>query len=262
MEGAFLLRKKCKDAQVNQIEVTRDGAVLSVQLNRPDKKNAINKGMYGDLNAALTEATEDFGIRAVVLSGAGDCFTAGNDIFDFANDVPTDSSAPGFQFIQNLHNFPKPLIAAVHGRAVGIGTTALLHCDAVYAAPDTQFSMPFVTLGLVPEAGSSFLFPRLVGLARASEILLTGRTFNASEGREIGLVNSIEEDPLAAAMKTAQRIAEQPPTAVMNTKALIKSSNHGPVEAVMEAEGELFRIALQSEEAQAAFMKFMSGKGK
>lgn len=247
---------------MNEIEVTRDGAVMSIQLNRPEKKNAINKGMYMALNAALIEATQDFGVRAVVLSGAGDSFTAGNDIFDFANDVPTDSSAPGFQFIQNLHNFPKPLIAAVHGRAVGIGTTALLHCDAVYAAPDTNFSMPFVTLGLVPEAGSSFLFPRLVGHARASEIFLTGRSFGAEEGREIGLVNSIENEPLAVAMKLAHRIAEQPPTAVINTKALLKSSNHAPVEAVMEAEGELFRIALQSDEAQAAFMSFMSGKGK
>ena len=247
---------------MNEIEVTQDGAVLSIQFNRPEKKNAINNGMYASLNAALVRATQEFDIRVVVLSGAGDCFTAGNDIFDFANDIPADESAPGFQFIHNLHNFPKPLIAAVQGRAVGIGKTALLHCDAVFAAPDTKFSMPFVTLGLVPEAGSSYLFPKLVGHVRASEILLTGRTFTSDEALEIGLINRIEGDPLAEAMKVAHAIASQPPTAVMNTKALLKSGHHAAVEAVMNAEGELFRIALQSDEAQAAFMNFLSGKAK
>ena len=247
---------------VSEIQVTQDGPVLSIRLNRPEKKNAINKSMYAQLNAAFLRATQEFDIRAVVLSGEGDSFTAGNDLFDFANDIPTDDSAPGFQFIHNLHNFPKPLIAAVHGRAVGIGTTALLHCDAAVAAPDTQFSMPFVSLGLVPEAGSTFLFPRLVGQIRAAEILLTGRTFGADEAKEIGLINSVSSDPYVEAMKLAQRIAAQPPTAVMNTKALLKSGNHAQVEAVMRAEGELFRIALQSEEAQAAFMAFFSGKGK
>jgi enoyl-CoA hydratase/carnithine racemase len=250
---------------MSEVVVTRvgeNGSVLSVQLNRPEKKNAINKGMYVSLNEALVSATQDFDIRAVVLSGAGDSFTAGNDIFDFANDVPTDDSAPGFQFIKNLHAFPKPLIAAVQGRAVGIGTTALLHCDAVFAASNTQFSMPFVTLGLVPEAGSSFLFPKLVGHQRAAEILLTGRTFMANEAVELGLVNRISDDPLQSAVDTANAIAAQPPTAVINTKALLKSANHASVEAVMQAEGELFRIALQSEEAQAAFMKFLSGKAK
>jgi enoyl-CoA hydratase/carnithine racemase len=247
---------------VNEIQVTQEGAVLSIRLNRPQKKNAINKAMYAALNEALVRATQEFEIRAVVLSGEGDSFTAGNDLFDFANDIPTDDSAPGFQFIHNLHNFPKPLIAAVHGSAVGIGTTALLHCDVVYAGVDTKFAMPFVSLGLVPEAGSSFLFPRLVGHVRASEILLTGRTFNEEEAKEIGLINDIVLDPYMVAMKTAQRIASQPPTAVINTKALLKSGNHEHVEAVMRAEGELFRIALESEEAQSAFMAFFSGKGK
>lgn len=247
---------------MNEIQVTQEGAVLSIRLNRPEKKNAINKSMYTQLNAAFVQATQEFDIRAVLLSGERDSFTAGNDLMDFANDIPTDDSAPGFQFIHNLHNFPKPLIAAVHGRAVGIGTTALLHCDAAVAAPNTQFSMPFVSLGLVPEAGSTFLFPRLVGQLRAAEILLTGRTFGADEAKEIGLINSIATDPYAEAMKIAQQIAAQPPTAVMNTKALLKSGNHAQVEAVMRAEGELFRIALQSEEAQAAFMAFFSGKGK
>jgi enoyl-CoA hydratase/carnithine racemase len=175
--------------------------------------------MYTALTEALISATQDFSVRAVVISGAGTSFTAGNDIFDFANDIPTDSSAPGFQFIKNLHDFPKPLIAAVQGSAVGIGTTLLLHCDAAYASSDATFVMPFVTLGLVPEAGSSFLFPRLVGHQRASEILLTGRAILADEAAEIGLINRVVADPLATAMETAQRIASQPPTAVINTRA-------------------------------------------
>jgi enoyl-CoA hydratase/carnithine racemase len=247
---------------VNEIQVAQEGAVLSLRLNRPEKKNAINKAMYAALNDALVRATQAFDIRAVVLSGEGDSFTAGNDLFDFANDIPTDDSAPGFQFIHNLHNFPKPLIAAVHGSAVGIGTTALLHCDVVYAGIGTKFAMPFVSLGLVPEAGSSFLLPRVMGHVRAAEILLTGRTFNEEEAKEIGLINDIVTDPYEVAMNTAARIAAQPPTAVINTKALLKSANHEHVEAVMRAEGELFRIALQSDEAQAAFMAFFSGKAK
>lgn len=247
---------------MHEIDITQDGAVLSVKLNRPEKKNAISKGMYIALNEALIRATQEFDIRVVVISGEGESFTAGNDIFDFANDVPSDGSAPGFQFIKNLHNFPKPLIAAVQGNAVGIGTTMLLHCDVVYASDTAKFKMPFVTLGVVPEAGSSFLFPRLVGHARASEIFLTGRSFDAAEAVELGVVNKVVADPLAEAMKTAHLIAEQPPTSVINTKALLKSSNHAAVEAVMDAEGELFRIALQSDEAQAAFMKFLSGEGK
>jgi enoyl-CoA hydratase/carnithine racemase len=165
---------------VQEIEVVQDGAVLSVKFNRPEKKNAINTGMYVALNQALIQATQEFDIRVVVISGAGESFTAGNDISDFAHDAPTDGTAPGFQFIQNLHNFPKPLIAAVQGNAVGIGTTLLLHCDVAYASVTAKFSMPFVTLGVVPEAGSSFLFPRLVGHARASEIFLTGRSFDAA----------------------------------------------------------------------------------
>ena len=240
---------------------TQDG-VTHLRLNRPEKKNAINKAMYIALNLALREAMDDFSVRAVVISGEGGTFTAGNDIFDFANDIPADDSAPGFQFIKALHNFTKPLIAAVEGNAVGIGTTMLLHCDAVYSTPDAKFSMPFVNLGVVPEAGSSLLFPRLVGHVRASEILLTGRSFLGEEAHQMGLVNKLSSNPISDALSTAARIAEQPPNSVINTKALIKSAHHASVEAVMNAEGELFRMALQSEEAQSAFMKFLSGGNK
>ena len=134
------------------------GNTLILTFDRPAKKNAITSAMYQELTASLNEAAGDFEVRTVILTGAGETFTAGNDIFDFMNEPAKDESAPGFQFLAALHNFPKPLISAVQGSAVGIGTTALLHCDLVYAALDAKFQMPFVNLGLVPEAGSSLLF--------------------------------------------------------------------------------------------------------
>ena len=218
--------------------------------------------MYQSLGTKINEAAADFGIRAVVISSEGDSFTAGNDINDFANNPQMDEGSPVFNFLFAIHNFPKPLIAAVHGRAVGIGTTMLMHCDIVTANPNTIFSMPFVSLGLVAEGGSSYLFPRLVGHAKAAEILLTGRNFSADEALQMGLINSIAEDQLKAAMKFAQELAEQPPTAVINTKALLKSGSHEALNQVMRAEGELFRMAMDSDEAQQAFMNFLLKKSK
>jgi enoyl-CoA hydratase/carnithine racemase len=138
----------------------------------------------------------------------------------------------------------------------------LMHCDIVTANPNTVFSMPFVSLGLVAEGGSSYLFPRLVGHAKASEILLTGRNFTADEALQMGLINEISEDSFGAAMKFANTLAEQPPTAVINTKALLKSGSHEAINQVMRAEGELFRMAIDSDEAQQAFMNFLMKKNK
>ena len=235
-------------------------AVRTITLNRPEKKNALTPGMYTIMAKALNEAAGDFAIRAVVITGAGSAFTGGNDISDFLETPPTGPDSPVFHFLYALHDFPKPLIAAVHGNAVGIGTTALLHCDIVVAAPDSKFQMPFVNLGLVPEAGSSLLFPKLVGHAKASEIFLTGRSFGAEEALGMGLVNKVSPDYLADAITMAEAMAAQPPTAVINTKALLKSGHHQAVSMVMEAEGELFRIALESDEAQIAFMNFLNKK--
>ena len=218
--------------------------------------------MYQRLADKINEAAGDFSIRAVVINSNGDSFTAGNDINDFANDPQMDEGSPVFNFLFAIHNFPKPLIASVKGSAVGIGTTMLMHCDLVTANPDTQFSMPFVSLGLVAEGGSSYNFPRLVGHAKASEILLTGRTFSATEALEMGLINQVAKDELSAAMTFANEIAEQPPTAVINTKALLKSGSHEALNQVMKAEGILFKIAAQSDEAQIAFMNFLSKKSK
>ncbi|CAB4887262.1 unannotated protein [freshwater metagenome] len=249
-------------SELSNISLDRQGSTLILTLDRPTKKNAITSAMYQALTAALDSATGDFAIRTVILTGAGDTFTAGNDVMDFLNEPVKDQNAPVFQFLTALHNFPKPLIAAVQGSAIGIGTTALLHCDLAYASFNTTFQMPFVNLGLVPEAGSTLLFPRLVGHAKASEIFLTGRTFGAQEALEMGLINQISDSPLEAALKVAEAIGEQPPTSVINTKALLKSRDHLAVEQVMAVEGELFRIALESDEAQIAFMKFLEKKGK
>jgi enoyl-CoA hydratase/carnithine racemase len=247
---------------MSQILSEQIGAVLLLKLNRPEKKNALTQEMYQTLATKINEAAGDFAIRCVVISSEGDSFTAGNDINDFANNPQMDEGSPVFNFLFAIHNFPKPLIAAVQGRAVGIGTTMLMHCDIVTANPNSIFSMPFVSLGLVAEGGSSYLFPRLVGHAKASEILLTGRSFTAEEALQMGLINQVSSDHLSAAMKFAQELAEQPPTAVINTKALLKSGSHEALNQVMRAEGELFRMAMDSDEAQEAFMNFLMKKSK
>ena len=240
----------------------QEGNILVLSFNRPAKMNALTRSMYAGLATGLNEAAGDFGIRAVILTSEDQHFTAGNDISDFMNNPPTSESSEVSQFLESLLNFPKPLIAAVKGNAVGVGTTMLLHCDVVVASPSAKFSMPFASLGLVPEAGSSFLFPQLVGYQRAARIFMTGESFDAPSALEMGLVTSIENDPVNEAMKIAQQIAEQPPQAIINTKALLKAKSHDAVAAVMKAEFEIFAMSLQSEEAMEAFMKFMSKKGK
>jgi enoyl-CoA hydratase/carnithine racemase len=247
---------------VSEILSRQEGNILVLSFNRPEKMNALTRSMYAGLAKGLNEAAGDFGIRAVIITSESQHFTAGNDISDFMDNPPTSDSSEVSQFLESLLNFPKPLIAAVKGNAVGVGTTMLLHCDVVVASPAAKFSMPFASLGLVPEAGSSFLFPQLVGYQRAARIFMTGESFDAPMAVEMGLATSIENDPMAQAMKIAQQIADQPPQAIINTKALLKARSHDAVAAVMKAEFEIFAMALQSDEAMEAFMKFMSKKGK
>ncbi|CAB4371238.1 MAG: enoyl-CoA hydratase [Actinobacteria bacterium] len=247
---------------MSEILTTTEQQILTISVNRPAKMNALTRDMYSGLANALNEAAGDFGIRAVILTSEGDHFTAGNDIGDFMSNPPTSSDSDVAKFLAALLDFPKPLLAAVKGNAVGVGTTMLLHCDVVVASPLAKFSMPFTSLGLVPEAGSSYLFPRLVGYQRAAQIFMTGDAFGAEEAKEMGLVAQIESDPISAATTIAKHIAQQPPQAIINTKALLKSGSHDAVAAVMRAEFELFSLALQSEEAMEAFMKFMAKKGK
>ena len=244
------------------IEHELQGAILILKLNRPEKQNALTREMYQDLANAINEAHGDFGIRSVVITTTSGHFTAGNDLFDFLNEPPIEPGSPVMNFLEAVHNFAKPLIAAVTGNAVGIGTTMLFHCDYVTAHPNSRFSMPFVSLGLVPEAGSSLLFPRLVGHQIASQVFLSGEPFDANVAKSFGLVAEISESPLEIAMTFANKVAAQPPNAVIQTKALLKSELHEKVAAVMRAEGELFQMALQSDEAREAFMAFLAKRGK
>lgn len=247
---------------MTEITTTRHGQTLEISFNRPEKMNAITRAMYAGLASNLNEAAGDFGVRCVVITSQGDHFTSGNDIGDFMSNPPTESDSDVAKFLGALLEFPKPLLAAVKGNAIGVGTTMLLHCDVVVAGPTAQFSMPFTSLGLVPEAGSSMLFPQLVGHQRAAKIFLTGESFSASDAKEMGLVGEVADDPRAKALEIAEKIAQQPPQAVINTKALMKAGKHDATAAVMRAEFEIFALALQSEEAAEAFMKFMSKRGK
>ena len=245
---------------MSNITTTRLDGVLTISLNRPEKMNALTRDMYADLARSLNEAAGDFAVRVVILTSEGAHFTAGNDIKDFLELPPTSEDSTVKLFLDTILEFPKPLLAAVKGNAIGVGTTMLLHCDVVVADPLTSFSMPFVSLGLVPEAGSSLLFPALVGYQRAAKIFMTGESFSADDAKEMGLVAEISSDSYATALKIAQQIAAQPPTAIINTKALIKASKHDAVAVVMKAEFELFAMALTSDEAMEAFMNFMAKK--
>lgn len=247
---------------MSEVLSSLDGQILTLTLNRPEKQNAITREMYQTLASAINEANGDFGVRAVLITSSSQHFTAGNDLFDFLNTPPLEEGSPVMNFLGAIHNLSKPLLAAVSGNAVGIGTTMLFHCDVVIAASNTKFSMPFVNLGLVPEAGSSLLFPRLVGHQRASKVFLTGEPFGSEDALTMGLIAEISETPLEIAKSIAGKIAAQPPNAVIQTKALLKSELHEKVSAVMRAEGELFQMALQSDEAREAFMNFLSKKGK
>jgi len=247
---------------MSHILTSTDGPILTISFNRPEKMNAVTRDMYAALTQALEEAAGDFAIRAVIIGCQGDHFTAGNDISDFMNNPPTAEDSAVARFLASLLNFPKPLIAAVKGNAVGVGTTMLLHCDLVFAQPQASLSMPFVSLGLVPEAGSTYLFPQLVGHQRAAKVWFTGEPFSAHEAHEMGLVTEVCDDVDSKAREYAEKIAKQPPQAIINTKALMKARMHDPVAAVMRAEFEIFAMALQSEEAADAFMNFLSKRSK
>jgi enoyl-CoA hydratase/carnithine racemase len=242
----------------DQILVSRADGVCEVQLNRPEKRNALTLAMYGAIIDALNEARADDSIRVVLVSGAGASFTAGNDLNDFINQGDFTESNNAVRFLDTLRSFRKVLVAAVHGQTVGIGVTALLHCDLVVAARSTQMSMPFVKLGLVPEAGSSLLLPRLVGHQRAAELLLLGRAFDAAEALQMGLVNRVTEDAslMDEARKLARTVAQQPPGALLAAKRLMRSETG--LGARMQEELEAFRAQVGSEEFKAAVLAFFA----
>jgi enoyl-CoA hydratase/carnithine racemase len=244
---------------MSDIATSRDGSVLTIAFNRPAKKNAITAAMYQAMADALKEADADPGVRVVLFEGGADIYTAGNDLEDFLNHPPAANDSPVFQFLYNLSHAKKPLIAAVAGAAVGIGTTMLLHCDAVYAADNARFALPFASLGLCPEAASSLLLPALAGYQRAAEKLMFGEPFDVNEAREMGLVNKVlpATELAAFARGRAQKLAALPAGAVRTTKALMKGAHQKATEAQMSDEGTHFRKMLASPEAKEAFSAFL-----
>jgi enoyl-CoA hydratase/carnithine racemase len=242
--------------------VTDDGPIRLVRLNRPAKKNALTGEMFDALTAALEGAAAG-DIRCVVLAGGLGAFCAGADLQDFRDAAQHDGLRPqAKRFLHCLAEAGKPLVAAVQGIAVGIGTTMLLHCDYVVAADDARFTTPFVHLGLVPEAGSSLLGPRLMGTRRAFELLVMGRPFDAATARSVGLVNAVvaAAQVEAEAMKAAREIAALPAEAVAVSRRLIRGSTEEIVRRIDE-ETEIYRTRLQSPEARAAFAAFFARKG-
>ena len=234
--------------------------VTTITLNRVDKKNSITAAMYAAMADALDAAAADPAVRAVVIQGHESIFSAGNDIGDFLNGPPATPESPVFRFLRGISTFPKPVVASVCGPAVGIGTTMLLHCDLVYAGDNAAFSMPFVNLGLCPEAASSFLAPQLMGYARAAEALLLGEPFMAETALEMCLVNRIvpPAEANALAQRQAQKLAAKPLSSLVETKRLMKKGQASVVAERMAEEGVSFGRMLKEPAAREAFGAFMA----
>src|SRR6266481_485282 len=245
---------------MNDIIAEHSGNILRIQLNRPDKKNAMTSSMYITMAEFLEDAAKDDQIRVALWHAAGDSFCAGNDLEDFMKNPPAPGESPQSRLIYALINFEKPLVAAVQGAAIGGGTTMLAHCDFVYAGESAKFQLPFVNLALVPEFGSSCLLPLSFGYVRAAELILLGQSFGALRAAELGLVTSVVPDQklLATATETAQTLAEKPAGAVQACKRLMKAAFRDQLEQAVKLENQVFADRVRSEEAKAAFRAFFA----
>jgi enoyl-CoA hydratase/carnithine racemase len=241
------------------ISSTRDGAIARIAFDRVEKRNAITAAMYQQMADAVVAAEQDPAVRVILFEGREGIFTAGNDLEDFLQAPPLDMDAPVFQFMRALSGAAKPVLAAVAGPAVGIGTTMLLHCDLVYAADNTRFALPFAQLGLCPEFGSSLLLPRVAGYQRAAEKLLFGEPFSAAEALEMGLVNKVL--PLAElqgyAVQRAATLAALPASSLQQTKRLMKAGLARELPEVIAQEAQTFSQMLRAPEARQAFQAFL-----
>jgi enoyl-CoA hydratase/carnithine racemase len=249
-------------AQKQNVRIEREGAVLCVTFDRPEKKNALTGAMYLAATQALHDADRDPSIGAIVFAGSGGMFTAGNDIADFLEAREEAEEFPAFTFIKTLAACETPLVAAIGGIAIGIGATLMLHCDLVYVAPGTVFRLPFVDLGLVPEAASSLLLSRRIGSARAAEFLLLGEAFGTEEALRLGLANDIvpASELRGFAIERAGRLAAKPRAALAATRRLMRGEGQ-EIQARIAEEARLFSIAMRSDEARAAFAAFL-GRGR
>lgn len=236
----------------SKILVEQHDGVLTIQINRPEKKNALTQSMYQDLNHALDELSKNPEIFVCVIFGSQGNFTSGNDLQDFIQCQTPDDLKDVTQFLSRTAQISKPLIAAVEGFAVGIGTTLLAHCDLVYASKDARFQTPFVNLGLSPEAGSSLLFPKLMGYQRAAECLLLGEPFSCDKAYELGLVTQIiDPNPIEFAMQQARTLEKQPHQALLTAKQLLRHHDAQALCATIERENNALFGLLNSEEAKA-----------
>jgi enoyl-CoA hydratase/carnithine racemase len=242
----------------NAIITEISGRILSIKINRPQKKNALTRAMYAAMAEALDRADEDSGIRVVFLQGSADCFTAGNDLKDFQAFRQDGNNKDVTHFLSTISRAKKPIVAAVGGVAVGVGTTMLLHCDLVYAGESAKFILPFAALGLCPEAASSFLLPKLVGQKRASELLMLGEPFSAAKALEFGLVNAVYADAefIDKGYLQAKKLVQQPPASLRITKALLKRPDLQKIAETMAVEREHFSERLNSGESDEAFLAF------
>ncbi len=248
-------------AMMGDIIVQDEGAVRTIRMNRPEKKNALTQPMYAEMTRALDEARTSSAIRCIILAGGENAFCAGSDIGDFQKRAESGLESVTVDFLRALVRNEKPLVAAVAGAAVGIGTTMLLHCDHVVAAAGATFATPFLKLGLIPEAASSLLAPQRMGHARAFSLLVMGRPLSAADAREAGIVNTVVDAAAvdATARAAAQEIAALPPNAVMLTRRLMRSDT-GSIAERVEIEVEHFKERLKSDEARAAFAAFFARK--
>ncbi|MDA8427848.1 MAG: enoyl-CoA hydratase [Geobacteraceae bacterium] len=233
--------------------------ILTLRINRPEKKNALNLAMYQALADGLRQADGDAAVRVILISGCQGCFTSGNDLTDFVAAPPDGSDSPVLQFISAISQARKPIVAAVGGVAVGIGVTMLLHCDLVYAGNKATFQMPFVNLGLCPEAGSTLLLPRIMGYQRAAELILLGEVFSADKACSVGIVTEVcpDEELESTARNRALQLAAQPASAVRLAKNLLKREYARPLQETIAEEGREFMTRLESPEAAEALQAFM-----
>ncbi|WP_293809463.1 enoyl-CoA hydratase-related protein [uncultured Bosea sp.] len=234
--------------------------VVQITMNRPDRKNALDRASYAGLITAIAAAEADASVRAILLTGAGGTFTSGNDIKDFAIAAAAgEGPRVAIDFLAVISAAKKPIVAAVEGFAVGIGTTMLLHCDLAFAARSATFRLPFVTLGLCPEGGSSHLLPLVAGSKKAAELLMLGEAFNAEAAAAAGLVNAVTEDgtALETGLAKAKALAALPPESLALTKMLLKRGSAQAVAETIATEARHFGERLKSPEAMAAFMAFL-----
>jgi enoyl-CoA hydratase/carnithine racemase len=233
--------------------------VFQIIFNRPSKKNAFTLEMYERIVALLEEATSDDGVRAIVLRGTEGIFTAGNDLKDFLENPPEGPESPVFGLLLGLSRCAKPVVAAVEGPAIGIGTTMLLHCDFVFASESCRFQLPFINLGLTPEGGSTFLLPRMAGDRLARELLMLGEPFSADVAKRAGIATEVVADGQAVprALSVASKLAAKPAACLRETKSLMKDATRARVEETLHREGDSFIKRLGSPEAREAFTAFL-----